>query len=970
MTRILRIVVLAISSIALLPFAASAQEASLSGTVTDATGGVLPGVVVRAVRQDSGNSFESVTDGVGTYRLLVRVGVYQITAELAGFVTVNRSGLELLVGQQATINFQMAPSALQETVTVTGEAPLVETSSSSVSSNIDPRQMTDLPVNGRNWQDLLSVAPGARYNTQQLGDSVMAGTGFFQLNVDGQQVTQTMNAGSSNAWGQPRFSQDAIAEIEYVSNRFDASQGRSMGIQVNAVTKSGGNTPTGMFAGFFREDSWNARDHVAKQVLPYSDQQLSTTFGGPIRRDRMLFVVSFEYVREPQSLLYTTPVPAFNQVLTGTRVEKKGLVKVDVQFSPKTRLAVRGSAARSHNPYEAPATGLSPGTATSTPNAAQMHDRKANQLFATLTRVIGSRAVNEIKVGYNYYHWLRLAQTPYTSNSVVGRLAPNYEKDFASLVAPYPLTVNFIIQFSGLNTGGGGLPQLFYQADHTIRDDFTFSYNGRGRHDVKLGAEYLNTHHRGNVCQNCLGQIDAQGGPLPANMLAIFPNLLDMSTWNLNLFSPIVRRFTQSIGDVHQDMPRYDWGTWAQDDWALTQRLTINLGVRYDRASNAYANTVEILPFLPGGRPDDRNNWAPRFGFAYTLTPRTVIRGGAGKYFAETNAVVAFFTERAAAQATVVVNNDGRPDFASNPYNGAAPATRAEALRIIQQRNLQLDLQNLVMPKATTAYSYQTSLGVQHQLNALTGVQADYVFTGARADFLARNVNLAYNPATGVNYPFSDRAHLPYPAFGVVTQNFPEGYSNYHALQTAVTRRLGQGWQGSATYTLAYFRDGRISPAPEVTNLAPDLGADHGLGATDQRHRAVFNGIWQMKYGFQLSGIYFYGSGERLATTYGGDTRLTGDSRGNRLRPNGTIVPRNNFVGKPIHRVDTRIQKRFALRSRVKLDGIAEVFNVLNHANFGSYVTQENNSGYGKPTQNNNIGYQARTVQFGFRAAF
>jgi hypothetical protein len=970
MTRILRILALATLSTCLFAFEAPAQEAAISGTVADATGGVLPGVIVRALHQASGNSFESVTDDLGNYRLLVRVGVYQIAAELAGFTTVNRSGLELLVGQQATVNFQMAPSALQETVTVTGEAPLVETSSSSVGSNIDPRQMTDLPVNGRNWQDLLAVAPGARYNSQQLGDSVMAGTGFFQLNVDGQQVTQTMSAGSSNGWGQPRFSQDAIAEIEYVSNRFDASQGRSMGIQVNAITKSGGNTPAGMFAGFFREDSWNAPDHVANRVLPYSDQQLSTTFGGPIRRDRIHFFLNYEYEREPQSLFYTTPVLAFNDVLTGTRVEKKGLAKVDIQFSPRTRLAVRASAARSHNPYEAPATGLSPGTATSTPNAAQMHDRNADQLFATLTRVIGSRALNELKVGYNSYDWLRLARTPYVANSPIGRLGPNFERDFAPLIAPYPLTVNFIIQFSGLNTGGGGLPQMFYQVDHTIRNDFTFSYNARGRHDMKLGAEYLNTHHRGNVCQNCLGQIDAQGGPLPANMTQIFPDLLDMTTWNLDLFSPIVRRFTQSIGDIHQDMPRYDWGFWAQDDWAVTQRLTINLGLRYDRASKAYANTVEILPFLPGDRSDDTNNWAPRFGFAYAVTPRTVIRGGAGKYFAETNAVVAFFTERAAAQATVVVNNDRRPDFASNPYNGPGPTTRAEALQLIQQRNLQLDLQNLVMPNATTAYSYQASLGVQHQLGALTGLQADYVFTGARSDFLARNVNLAYNPVTGVNYPFSDRARLPYPAFGTVTQYFPEGYSNYHALQTAVTRRLSHAWQASATYTLAVFRDGRVSPAPEITNLAPDLGAEYGLGATDQRHRAVFNGIWQMKYGLQLSGIYHYGSGERLVTTYGGDTRLTGDGRGNRFRPDGTIVPRNNFVGKAIHRVDTRIQKRFDLGTRVKVDGIAEVFNVFNRANFGSYVTQENNARYGQPTQNTSISFQPRTVQLGFRLAF
>jgi hypothetical protein len=155
-----------------------------------------------------------------------------------------------------------------------------------------------------------------------------------------------------------------------------------------------------------------------------------------------------------------------------------------------------------------------------------------------------------------------------------------------------------------------------------------------------------------------------------------------------------------------------------------------------------------------------------------------------------------------------------------------------------------------------------------------------------------------------------------------------------------------------------------------MSNLAPDLGPQYAYGAGDQRHRAVFNGIWQLKYGLQVSGIYFFGSGERLATTYGGDVRLTGDSRGNRLRPNGTIVPLNNFVGKPIHRVDMRLQKRLALGPRLRAEGLLEVFNIFNHANYGSYVTQENNAQYGQPTQNPGITYAPRTAQLGFRLTF
>jgi hypothetical protein len=144
------------------------------------------------------------------------------------------------------------------------------------------------------------------------------------------------------------------------------------------------------------------------------------------------------------------------------------------------------------------------------------------------------------------------------------------------------------------------------------------------------------------------------------------------------------------------------------------------------------------------------------------------------------------------------------------------------------------------------------------------------------------------------------------------------------------------------------------------------------LAITDQRHRAVFNGIWQLQYGFQLSGLYFFGSGERYDTRWGPDLRRIGGTRPgeHRLRPDGTIVPRNNFVGKPIHRVDLRLQRRFSLGGRAGIDGILEVFDAFNHANYGSYVTQESSRNYGQSQQVSNVAYFPRTLQLGFRFAF
>ena len=171
--------------------------------------------------------------------------------------------------------------------------------------------MSELPVLGRNWMALAMLAPGARTNNvaRTPVDTRGPGTGNFQLNLDGQQVTQIHAYGQ----GQPQLSRDNIAEFEFVANRFDASQGRSTGVQVNAITKSGTNTLTGSLSGYFRDERFNAADLVVGRVLPYSDQQLSSTFGGPIRRDRIHFFANYEYTNSKSPLGYTATFPTLEQ---------------------------------------------------------------------------------------------------------------------------------------------------------------------------------------------------------------------------------------------------------------------------------------------------------------------------------------------------------------------------------------------------------------------------------------------------------------------------------------------------------------------------------------------------------------------------------------------------------------------------------------------------------------------------------
>jgi len=293
--------------VALMPSAGFAQESTVSGTATDSTGGVLPGVTVTALNEASGNTFVAVTDERGSFRLAVRTGVYRITVQLPGFTTPDRN-VELLLGQTAVVNVQMSPSRVQETVTVSAESPLVDTTTSTVASNIDPRQMQELPINGRNWMDLTLLAPGARRN--EGGGLVENRQGYAQTNIDGQQVT--VNYHSSPDSEQPGYSRDAIAEFQVIANRFDASQGRSAGMLVNAISKSGTNTFAGTFGTYFRSDIFNAKDIIEDRVLPYSNQQAVGTFGGPVVRNRVHFFGSYEYEREPKTFTYNSPYPSFN----------------------------------------------------------------------------------------------------------------------------------------------------------------------------------------------------------------------------------------------------------------------------------------------------------------------------------------------------------------------------------------------------------------------------------------------------------------------------------------------------------------------------------------------------------------------------------------------------------------------------------------------------------------------------------
>ena len=1009
--------VLAIAIFLVVPAASYAQEATVTGTITDSTGGVLPGVTVTAINTDSGNTFVAVTDGSGQFRMPVRIGPYRITAELQGFATAVRTGLQIQVGQQASISLQLAPSTVQETVTVTGEAPLVDLNSSTAAANVDQRQMSELPLNGRNWLDLTLLAPGSRSTTG--GETpIPRGQVAFQINMDGQQMT---NSVAGSGFGQTRFSRDSVAEFEFITNRFDATLGRSMGVVVNAVTKSGTNTPSGTFSGYFRDSQWSLPDPVLQRVVPFSNQQYSTAYGGPIKKDRIHVFANYEYEREPRDAVFqSTDFPAFAMDIPGIRTNGTGGVKTDFQFTPKMHLSTRVNA---YNQYIPTASG----NATSHPSTASQRWLTSTSEWNQFTQVFGLNKVNELKGGIFKYDWDIAGYASYNGTAVCnyqpGCKYPLLKKgDGPPPNTHVPYGASPRISLSGYTIGtAGNLPQAIGQRTYQLRDDFTMSFDARGRHDVKLGGEVLEHNFHFNWVNTGGGALTASVGgtarrPTQAQLLQMFPVWNNYATWSYNALSPISSIYRQSTGNFHLVNDRHALGAWIQDDWKIAKALTLNLGIRWDADLGVMGEKKQILPWQSGHRPHQLDWFQPRAGFAWRLTDRTVVRGGGGVYFTQLENDAAHQSNLNIQTLIPEVNYDGRADFAMNPfaaYGGVLPTIAQAQQQLCSVAATPTCIRRVISseipsPSHNDTYSYQSMIGFSHQLSGDLVIEVDYMYTGQRREEVDTNQNLVYSAATGDNLPFTPIANRVYPDWGSVNGEYMIGYSNTHQLVTSVTKRFSRRWQVSGNYNFSGIWDSSGRPCQTVREknpgdgvtcepipfkLLPDVAGEYTLASTDQRGRGVANAIWDVGRGFQVSGLYFYGSGSRSGVSCGScgtrdisgsntaTRRLPDNSRQAQLTtllgaplqqmPDGTwLIPRNRFVGSPIHRVDIRLQQRVGLGGRRSLDGIFEVFNLFDRANYGSFTTNVDSSAFGQPAQNTNIAYSPLSVQLGFRLGF
>src|SRR5882757_630498 len=374
-----------------------AQEAaSVVGIVTDESMGVLPGVTVTATEVSSGRQYVAVTDERGEYRLAnVQAGRYRLQGELPRVATMVIPQLELLVGQRATVPLALTIATLDQSVTVSSESPLVDTRSSQVAGNIDRRQMEELPISGRNWMELSMLVKGVTGNDASVSSRPGAARDDqFQLNLDGQQMTQAIAL--SALFGQTRLSREAIAEFQILTNVFDVTQGRSGGLQVQAISRSGTNNLAGSLYGFFQSDKLNAADHVAGRVLPFSNQQAGGSLGGPIVRDRAQYFATYEYERQPNTFVFQPPGYTDTFAVPTTRAKHSIMARADYQMSNTHRLMVRYTAARDSSPFWFDQVG-------GYPTGARQERQDDWGLTGTWTSVLSDSVGQEVKAGTYYY---------------------------------------------------------------------------------------------------------------------------------------------------------------------------------------------------------------------------------------------------------------------------------------------------------------------------------------------------------------------------------------------------------------------------------------------------------------------------------------------------------------------------------------------------------------------------------------
>jgi hypothetical protein len=940
--------------------------AELVGKVTDIQGAVLPGVAIVITNEDTGIYREVVTGPNGSYTAPQLIpGRYRISAQLAGFRGLNRRGLTLTVGVTTTLDLALEVGSVAETVTVTAESPLVDMTSAEVGGHISAVEITDLPAGNRSYMAFVGTVPGAQFvpTTGFLNDTMLAnGQPAAANNVMFDGAGNVDDLRGSNVGGQARTANEAIQEVQVLTNQFDAEFGRASGAVINAVTKSGTNQIRGSVFDFFTGRGVTAKDYFTRvnnlEKPEVTKQEWGGTIGGPIVRNKLHFFASVERLVQNRNQAKTYPTrPEFSFSSTDDVSAWNTLWRIDHQVTPSNTWAFRWLR------ESAPQFNVLDGTR----DTVQSNDDETDldqTLVGTWTTVVSNTKVNTVRFG------LTKEQTTH-SNESVRALQPEYATctvcprqmiDDQALLPPILAYLSFNAQADDT---------MDFSLDDAYTLDNTFSWfipDKAGRHDTKFGARYTYVWISNPNNSNA-------NGTYTFNSDRAF-NAADPGTYP--------ERFSIRVpGPLDYELTSRVWELYAQDKWSLKGGLTLSLGVRYD---------LEIIPIDedpgnplfpdPSKYPVDKNNVAPRLGFVWNPDGRgkSVLRGGYGVFYDRTLLGTAdnflFDTKYSRTFTAMFPQNAADPgpsrgqfptEFVLNTptVSQLTPAIRSYLNGLFPPGTVRRNTGTVTWddPERKQPYFHQITAGYEREVVPGLSASMDYVRMLGRDLFFNPNLNIGTRRDTSRTGPIDfldpygilsrSLARGEEPFMGTVrllTTKY--GYSNYDALNLSVEKRWAHNWSIRGAYALSYSRGVTASQTdtPQL-QVATDLHLDeyYAPANVDRRHSAVISGRMEIPKirGVTLSGVVRMLSGNPFTIQ---DTNIDADRNGILFDPlpagtySGTSPDslqnvknkggRNGALGPGFMQIDLRAGYRARLGSHRTLDTFVEVFNVTDHANF------------------------------------
>lgn len=939
--------------------------ANIAGVVTDDSGGALPGVTVTITNTANGRAQTLVTSVEGRYRAVaLQPGPYEVSAELQGFAMVRR-GITLVVGADAALDLTLGVATLAETITVTGEAPLVEVAKSQPSSVITAAQLDSLPVLSRNFMVLAQLLPGAAPLSRAVSTLPRNGaTKFGGVPDERYAYTTQIDGGDVDdaIWGHPtiNLSQDAIAEFKVYRNQFDAQYGKATTAVVSVVTKSGTNRMSGSGYYFGRDKSLNATNAFATSQPPFRQTRAGYSFGGPVVQNQMHYFTAYEGLIVDTALLTSLPATnPFAAMENGTYPKKVRRHNFD------GRVDHRLSAA--HNTYvryafdfygdyapEKPDRALDNGLLTI--GSADLNDfSKSHSIVAEENWILSGTKVNTLRAHVLIH---RLYATPTYTGQGVSRPSASWGQQQQS-------------------------PQKFPRDRVTITDALLVS---KGKHDLNLGGEWTWGYYGFDAHHNEGGlwtfQTDA---PFDRSAAATYP--FQFTIRNNGVYE---HRATQIAG-------------YLSDTYRVQPRWTLNLGVRWDFDTNLRDNDVIDLmladpqfrgmeQFVSAGRGNQFDAFQPRIGATWDIRGDGTLvgRGGYGVYITRNRQWFSVSSQQVNYGASVLFTDRAKlgqcyPSI-SCVFDGKSVTDFVAGSGL---RSLSLIDDDYEFPYQRTA-----TAGIGWQVTRTTSLDVDAVHSYMPNALGGADLNL---PASGAIAAANPR---PVPTLGrVVVQNLPNTKSWYDALEMQVRQRVRGGNSLQLSYTLSRSLIDGVGREATVRSLqrtslaaleAAGRSYEYGYNLIDNRHNLAISASFALPLGIQLSGITRLISGEPVPANTGLD--LDGDTI-NVDRPVGlpVTVGRGDLqeqldninayratlnlapftidriqVKPPAKSIDIRMTKSVNLGQGRRIELFAEAFNVTNFVNVTGGASNIRLASFNVPTG----AQDARQIQWGARFAF